>query len=165
MSLILRLAQKNDLEAIVTIYNQAIAKKGLTADLDIQNVQDKIHWFNAHSPNKFPIFVALQNDTIVGWFSLSAYREGRKALQETAEISLYLDHNHLGKGIGSNMMMYAIEQAKQIGYRHLIAILIGSNSRSIALFTKFNFECWGTLPGIVAIENQNLDHCFYGIHL
>lgn len=162
MSLSIRLALLNDLPIIVNIYNQAILKKGLTADLDLQDVSAKTSWFEQHKPDRYPIFVALKNDEIVGWVSLSPYREGRKALQRTTEVSLYLHENHIGKGFGSIMMQQIMAEAKQIGYTTMIAILIANNEKSIGLFTKFNFALWGLLPGIVEIGDQKLNHCIYG---
>ena len=162
MSLSIRLALLNDLPLIVNIYNQAILKKGLTADLDLQEVSVKTSWFEQHKPDRYPIYVALKNDEIVGWVSLSPYREGRKALQRTTEVSLYLHENHIGKGFGSIMMQQIIAEAIQIGYTTMIAILIANNEKSIGLFTKFNFALWGLLPGIVEIGDQKLNHCIYG---
>lgn len=162
MSLSIRLALLNDLPIIVNIYNQAILKKGLTADLDLQDVSEKTSWFEQHKSNRYPIYVATKNEEIVGWVSLSPYREGRKALQRTTEVSLYLHENHIGKGFGSIMMQQIIAEAKQIGYTNMIAILIANNEKSVGLFTKFNFALWGMLPGIVEIGDQKLNHCIYG---
>ena len=162
MSLSIRPAQLSDLHNIVNIYNQAILKKGLTADLDLQDVSEKTSWFEQHKPERYPIFVATKNDEVVGWVSLSPYREGRKALQRTTEVSLYIHDNHIGKGYGSMMMKQILAEAKQIGYTNMIAILIANNEKSVGLFTKFNFTLWGLLPGIVEIGDEKLNHCIYG---
>ncbi len=162
MSLSIRLALLSDLNSIVTIYNQAILKKGLTADLDLQDVGEKTNWFEQHKPERYPIFVATKNNELVGWVSLSPYREGRRALQGTSEVSLYLDENHIGKGYGSIMMTHIMAEAKQLGYTTIIAILIANNQKSVGLFTKFNFVLWGLLPGIVEIGDEKLNHCIYG---
>lgn len=162
MSISIRAATSTDLPSIVAIYNQAILKKGQTADLDEQKVEDKMAWFESHSPERYPIFVATQDDRVVGWASLSPYREGRKALMRTAELSLYLDEHYIGKGIGSTLMQQALADAKQLNYTNIIAVIIASNEKSIGLFTKFNFTLWGLLPGIVEIGEQRLNHCIYG---
>ena len=162
MSISIRAATSSDLPSIVAIYNQAILKKGQTADLDEQKVEDKMAWFESHSPERYPIFVATQDNRVVGWASLSPYREGRKALMRTAELSLYLDEHYIGKGIGSTLMQQALADAKQLNYTNIIAVIIASNEKSIGLFTKFNFTLWGLLPGIVEIGEQRLNHCIYG---
>lgn len=165
MSLFIRPASIADLPQIVEIYNQAILKKGLTADLDVQKVEDKQNWFDAHQAGRYPIFVAAQGADILGWVSLSPYREGRKALARTSEVSLYLHEKHIGKGIGSTLMRYVLAEAKNLNFTNIIAILIANNEKSIGLFTKFNFTLWGLLPGIVEIDDTKLNHCIYGINL
>jgi phosphinothricin acetyltransferase len=165
MSIRISPAQIEDLPRIVEIYNQAILQKGMTADLIPQKVEDKIHWFESHNPKKYPIFVALKNDEIVGWISLSPYREGRTALNRTAEISVYLDNNFRGLGLGSALMQHAVAEAKELGFNNILAIIISSNEKSIGLFTKFNFALWGTLPNVVEIGAQKLNHCYFGLSL
>lgn len=162
MSIHIRPAKSGDLPEIVSIYNESILKKGLTADLEPQSAKDKNDWFRAHQEESYPLFVAEQNGELVGWISLSPYREGRKALRKTAEVSLYLSHKHTGKGIGSYLMEHIVATAKELGFKHMIAIIIGSNAHSIQLFKKFKFRQWGLFPGIVEIGDEVQDHCIYG---
>jgi phosphinothricin acetyltransferase len=165
MSINIRLATKDDLHQIVAIYNEAIIQKGLTADLDIQKVEDKISWFETHNPSQYPIFVATNENDVLAWVSMSAYREGRKALARTTEVSLYVAKSSLGQGIGSALMKHIMAVAQSMNYANMIAILIESNQKSVGLFTKFKFERWGLLPGIVEIDDQKLNHCIYGRNL
>jgi L-amino acid N-acyltransferase YncA len=162
MSISIRPATLGDLARIVEIYNQAILKKGMTADLALQKVEHKIDWFESHTPNRYPLFVAIKSDELVGWASLSAYREGREALKHTTEVSLYLDEKFIGKGMGSALMQQVIAEAKELGYHNILAIIISSNEKSIGLFTKFKFNLWGLLPNIVEIGDHKLNHCIYG---
>ncbi|MCC6186830.1 MAG: N-acetyltransferase [Chitinophagaceae bacterium] len=162
MSITIRPAQLSDLPRIVAIYNQAISKKGMTADLKLQNVADKQDWFDQHKPEQYPIFVAIKNDELVGWGSLSAYREGRDALKYVTEVSLYFDENHTGRGLGTALMQQLLAEAKELGYTNMIAIIISSNEKSIGLFTKFSFNLWGLLPNVVTIDQQHFNHCIYG---
>lgn len=161
MSISIHPATEQDLPAIVAIYNQAIAQKGLTADLDLLVTEDRLEWYKEHT-EQYPVLMAFKDNKAVGWVSLSAYRKGRRALNKTAEISLYIDMNHLGQGIGTDMMNCMISLAKEKAYHNLIAILIGTNERSIGLFKKFGFELWGKMPQIIEIDGQKADHCFYG---
>lgn len=151
-----------DATRIVEIYNQSVRAKGQTADLDEVSLESRRDWFLEHEDEHYPIFVACHNTEIMGWISISPYRKGRRALEAVAEISLYIDVNSRGKGIGTDMMQYAQSFCRSTGIRHLIGIIIASNDRSVALFKKFGFVLWGRMPGIVAIEGQQLDHLYYG---
>jgi L-amino acid N-acyltransferase YncA len=164
MPIAIRPATEHDLPAIVHIYNEAVAKKGLTADLELVTVEQRRDWFAEHT-ERYPILVATSNSMVVGWISLSPYRKGRKALDATAEVSLYITNGLIGKGVGSDMMQSIIALAGVLGYHNMIAILIGTNERSIGLFRKYGFELWGTMPGIIEIDGKRYNHCFYGKQL
>ena len=50
-------AAKADLFEIVSIYNQSIAAKQSTADLQPVTVEQRQAWFNQHQPDKHPIYI------------------------------------------------------------------------------------------------------------
>src|SRR5215212_12090127 len=99
-SMIIRLAQLNDLPAIVDIYNQSIPSKQSTGDTQPLSVEDRMPWFEHHRPDAHPIFIAEVEGEVTGWCSLSAYRPGRAALRFTAEISYYISYAYHRQGIG-----------------------------------------------------------------
>jgi L-amino acid N-acyltransferase YncA len=83
----IRLATVSDLPAINEIYNQAVRKRYCTADLDEITLEQRTQWFEGHQPEEYPVFVAEENTTIIGWICFSPYRAGRRALQSAAEVS------------------------------------------------------------------------------
>ena len=56
-NLSIRLAAIDDLPRIVEIYNQSIAGKQATADLQPVSVADRQAWFDAHTGNR-PLVIA-----------------------------------------------------------------------------------------------------------
>lgn len=162
MSIQIRPATIDDLPIIVAIYNQAIAKRGQTADLETVTIEDRITWFREHNQEQYPILVALDDNEIVGWISLSAYRQGRRALATCAEISLYIHEQRTGRGVGSDMLASMIAIARDLGYDNILAFIISSNEKSKGLFAKYKFELWGKLPNVVAYDGHHFDHHIYG---
>jgi phosphinothricin acetyltransferase len=162
MSVSIRPMKDADAARIIDIYNQSVRTKGHTADLDEVSLESRREWFLEHTDERYPIFVACRNDEIMGWISVSPYRKGRRALEAVAEISLYIDGNSRGKGIGTDLMQYAQSFCRSTGFRHLIGIIIASNDRSVALFKKFGYVLWGRMPGIVDIDGEGQDHVYYG---
>ena len=77
----------DDLEVIVNIYNHAVDEKFATADTEYVTIDSRKEWFAQHSAETYPIYVAEENNEIVGWCSLSPHRPGRKALRSVAEIN------------------------------------------------------------------------------
>lgn len=158
----IRIAQPTDLPRLTDIYNQAIATRRCTADTELFSVEARQPWFNAHNPQRHPIYVSVdQAGEISGYLSVSSYRE-RPALDRTGEVSYYIDSACRGRGLGSTLMAHAIEQAPRLGKKILIAILLEWNTPSIGLLTKFGFERWGRLPEAAEIDGQVCAHVYYG---
>jgi phosphinothricin acetyltransferase len=161
----IRLYTRKDLPAINRIYNQAVQQRFCTAHLAPLDMNQREAWFKLHIPDRFPVYVATQNELVTGWVSLGPYRLDRQALAHVAEVSYYVDEQERGKGIGSVLMKHAISVAPSFGFNVLIAILLSKNPASIALLEKFAFSCWGTMPEIARIDNQFADHLYYGLKL
>src|SRR5689334_21274019 len=100
----IRLAQRDDLPAIVEIYNQSIPSQQATGDTQPLRVEDRLAWFEEHRPGRHPIFVAEVEGRVAGWCSLSSYRPGRAALRFTAEISYYIDYAFHHRGIATALI-------------------------------------------------------------
>lgn len=160
-----RLANIEELPAIVDIYNQAILTGFKTADINTFTVEQRIGWFNDHMPDKYPIFVAVKDDVIAGYLTLSAYREGREAFTQTAEVSFYIDEKYQRKNIGTELLQHAIDHCPALNIKNLIAMLIEGNQESISLLEKFGFEKWGHLPNIAVFENNEVSHLYFGLKI
>lgn len=161
----IRKASHEDLVVINEIYNQAVRQRFCTAHLKEVGMQEREHWFIAHDPTEFPVFVTLDGEKVVGWVSLGPYREDRQALAHVAEVSYYVHEKERGKGVGGSLLGYALNVSPEYGFSVLIAILLDRNPASIALLLKFGFEEWGRMPGIARIEDQLADHLYYGLRL
>jgi L-amino acid N-acyltransferase YncA len=161
----IRIAQQEDLPAIVEIYNQAIATKSSTAEIVPVTVQDKTEWFNQHIPEKYPLFVAEVNRTVIGWASLSPYRPGRDAFRHVAEISFYLHDDFQGKGLGTTLIAYVLEKSSDYQFHRLIAMVLDKNTHSIHLLKKFGFERWAYMPDLANFDGQVCAHVYYGLDM
>jgi phosphinothricin acetyltransferase len=157
----IRQAQLNDLDSIIAIYNQAIRNRQ-TGDITELTIQDRKSWFDDHDDINFPIFVYEDGDSVLGWLSLSRYRPGREAFAHVAEISYYIDEHQTGKGIGKRLMEHCIEYLKDKEVSILIAIILGSNTNSIAFTKNSGFELWAVLPEVAEIDGKAIDHVYMG---
>lgn len=149
-NLSIRLAAIDDLPRIVEIYNQSVAGKQATADLQPVNVADRQAWFDAHTGNR-PLVVAQtrcetssQNSLgeIVGWGSLSDLY-ARPAYHISTEISIYVADKAKGQGVGKALVNYLIEVAPSCGVQQVVALIFAHNTPSLAMFGKLGFETWG----------------------
>jgi L-amino acid N-acyltransferase YncA len=156
-----RLAVEVDLPAIDAIYNQAIARHFLTADLKPIGETRRREWFDAHDEVRYPIYV-YEEERVLGWLSLSAYRPGREALQDVAEVSYYVEEAHRGEGIGTRLMEHALTESRRMKKRVLFAVIIDGNNASAALLKKFGFEQWGYLPQVIACYGEVRGQVYLG---
>ena len=160
-----RLAERDDLERIVEIYNQAVASGYSTGDRESLDSEMQVPWFEAHLPNKYPIFVAEVNDSVVAYNALSSYRNGRQAFRYTLESSYYVDFSYHRRGIASLLMEKVLEFCVQARTKNLLTFVMAQNKASIEFLQKQGFVQWGLLPGIADFDGVEYDHLIYGRRL
>ncbi|HNQ13545.1 MAG TPA: N-acetyltransferase family protein [Bacteroidia bacterium] len=142
----IRLAKTTDLKSITEIYNESILNSNATFDTDVKSVEQQELWFNNHS-EQFPVSVYEQENTIMGWASLSKWSD-RCAYDSTAEVSIYIHHEHRAKGLGKLMLEDLIMRAKQNGLHCLLARITEGNDASIHIHTQAGFSRVGTLKEV-----------------
>jgi len=157
----IRLATFDDTKSIVDIYNQGIRKR-YNAILDQISLEEYSSDFWFRDLDDYPIYVAEIDNIIVGWISISPYRANRRAYSNSKEVSFYLDENFIGKGIGSSLLHFIIENQANIGFRNLFAILVANNQSSISLLKKFDFSLWGLMPKVLEMDDRLEDAAIYG---
>ena len=156
-----REATRDDLPAIVEIYNATVASRMVTADLEPVSVQSRIAWFEAHSAGFRPLWVTQRQGRVAGWLSFSTFY-GRPAYNKTAELSVYIDASARRQGLASYLLAQAIAHAPAIGVDRLIGFIFGHNLPSLALFAKFGFQRWGELPGVTLLDAVERDVIIVG---
>jgi L-amino acid N-acyltransferase len=159
----IRLATADDLPAINDIYNYYVIHSTCTYQEQPETMESRIQWFEKHSP-QHPVTVATENDQVIGWGSLSTFH-ARSAYRFSVEDSVYLDHRHLGKGIGSTVLADLIERAKAIGHREIIGGADAEQTASLALHTKFGFEKVAHFKTVGFKFNRWLDVIYMQLHL
>lgn len=157
----LRPATQVDLSLFTKVYNQAIAARNITADINEMTEQEMAHVFDKHDSMR-PLFTVYDEEMRpIGFASLN-YFYGRPAYDETAEVSIYLDQQISGKGIGTKVMQRLEQEAKALGIRFLTGYVFAQNIPCNKLFEKQGYVLWGEMPQIAHIDNQRLDLNIWG---
>ena len=154
-------AVSEDLPSIVSTYNSTIAGRLATADLKPVSVSDKLQWFNSHNEINRPLWKIKCDDIYAGWMSFNSFY-GRPAYSGTVEISIYLEENFRGKGLGKICLAKAIEEAPKMETHTLLGFIFGHNQPSLNLFYQFQFQKWAHLPGIANLDGVMQDLLILG---
>jgi len=161
----LSLATQDDLPAIVDIYNSTIASRLVTADLEPVTVASRQPWFDSHQRLDRPLWVLRDTfsvgQPVAGWMSFSDFHP-RAAYAGTVEVSVYLREDYRGQRLGTLLLHAAVEQARQIGAHTLVGLVFGHNQPSLALFERFGFERWGSLPQVAELDGVSRDLVYVG---
>lgn len=158
------IAQSSDLKKIVSTYNSTIASRLVTADLVEVTVESKIEWFNSHSPEKRPLWLIYHDNKYVGWMSFTSFY-GRPAYDGTVEVSIYLENEFRGKGIGKICLQKAFEVSKGLNIKTLLGFIFDHNEPSLNLFYKMGFEKWAHLPKIANMIDDEIGLIIVGKRL
>ncbi len=149
--LVFRDARKEDLPRIVAIYNTTVASRMVTADTSPVTVESRQKWFDEHSPSTRPLWLVEEQNNILGWVSFQSFY-GRPAYDATVEISIYLDEQQRGRGLGKQILQYCIYKAPSLGVHTLLGFIFAHNVPSITLFEKMGFQEWANLPNIATLD-------------
>lgn len=140
---LIRLATSDDACAINAIYNHYVLMSTCTYQTEPSTDEQRRAWLASHGP-EHPITVAELDGVIVGWASLSRFRE-RAAYDATVENAVYVRHDLHRRGIGKALLADLIERAKSLGHHTIIAVIDGEQTGSIALHRRAGFVDAGVL--------------------
>jgi phosphinothricin acetyltransferase len=149
----MRQATEQDLPKIVSIYNSTVHTRLATADTKEVSVDSKLEWYRRHTPEKRPILVHETKGQLVAWVSFESFY-GRPAYDHTAELSIYIDSEYRGKGLGKKLVQEAMDMTKGLNIKTLLGYIFSHNEPSIRLFKSFGFEEWGRLNDIAEMDGK-----------
>lgn len=142
----IRNATADDLKSILDIYNEAVLNTTATFDTTPRTFEKQLEWYQNHKSNH-PVLVAEENNTIVGWASLSPYSD-RCAYDTTVEVSIYIHHEHRGKKIGSQLLEVITLEGQKVNNHTVISRISADNHSSIHIHEKIGYRHVGTLKEV-----------------
>jgi L-amino acid N-acyltransferase len=143
----IRSALRSDCPGILEIYNEAVLNTTASYDYEPRTLEHRLTWFDDHQKSGFPIFVAIDDDRVVGWSALNRYHD-RKGYRFTSENSVYIAVDRRGQGIGKLLLAPLIESARKLGLHAIIAVIDSENQASVRLHARFGFETVGTFKEV-----------------
>ena len=149
----IRRADIGDIDAITSIYNEAVQTTTATFDIEPRTHEQQLRWLETHDATH-PIWIAQLDGEIVGWASLSRWSP-RAAYDGTVESSMYVRQAYRGRGIGRQLKELTVDQAKELGFHTLLAQVASESGASRHLNESLGFKVEGRIIKIG--ENFVLD--------
>ncbi len=135
----IREAIEDDLPQLLSIYNDIILHTTAVYDYEPHSPEMRKKWFEAKRQQGFPVYVAEENGSVIGFSSIGPFRAWA-AYKYSVENSVYVASEARGKGIGKLLIPPLIESTKKLGLHTIIASIDATNEPSLRLHKRFGFE-------------------------
>ncbi len=144
----IRTARDADCESVSELYARYVRHSVATFELvppSPSEWQDKLR---SISQAGWPFLVADQSGQVAGFAFVSPWRP-RPAYRHTVEDSIYLSPQHMGRGLGGQLLARLLAEAATAGARQVIAVIADSEEpASVSLHRRAGFEEVGHLRGV-----------------
>jgi phosphinothricin acetyltransferase len=134
---LVRSATEKDIPAITRIYNQGI-EDSCTFETEIRSEEERLAWFHNHD-EKHPVLVAVQLGRVVGWASLNVFN-ARYGYRFVADLSIYIERELRGCGVGSTLLPALVSLAKPLGFHKLVLTTFPHTTAGVKLYAKNGFR-------------------------
>jgi L-amino acid N-acyltransferase len=151
--------------AILAIFNEAIVNSTALYDYQPRPLESMKAWFDTKQQGNFPV-IGLEDSQgqLLAFGSYGTFRAW-PAYKYTVEHSVYVHHDHRGRGLGLEVMRALIESARQRDLHALVGGIDATNTASIALHQRLGFQHVGTLPQVGFKLGRWLDLALYQLLL
>jgi L-amino acid N-acyltransferase YncA len=146
---LVRHSRDSDVEAMLTIYRHHI-RRGIEDSVDDSGTPepDDLRDRRKNLRNtRLPHLVATCGGEVVGYAYVVLFRK-RPAYRYTVKHSIYVHREHLGRGVGRQLLQELIDTCAAAGFRQIIGYIDADNTASLAIHDKFGFQRVGRLPGV-----------------
>lgn len=154
--LAIRQANHEDIPAITRIYNQGIADRVATLEVDDKTEDDVKTWLLDERATRYAVLVAESNGTIAGWAALRPYSH-RCAYAGVADLSIYVERDARGKGVGDQLLAALEESARSADFHKIVLFTFPFNDAGQRLYRKRGFREVGTFREQGTLDGRLID--------
>lgn len=136
--MIIRDCEEMDVDYVTSIYNHYIKHTTITfEEVEVNPTEMAVRIENIQS--LFPFLVCEDAGSIVGYAYASKWKD-RSAYRYTAEVTIYLHPDHLGRKLGTQLYAELFNRMQQKNFHVLLACIATPNPASVGLHEKFGFK-------------------------
>jgi L-amino acid N-acyltransferase YncA len=151
----IRKALEADLVAILSIYNQGIEDRIATLE-EKQKDRDYIQdWFEKHQ-GRYGVLVAVKEELVLGWASINPYST-RCAYEGVGDISIYVQREHRGKGIGKQLLQNLERLGKENNFYKFVLFTFPFNGIGQSLYRHSGYREVGVFQNQGVLDGEFID--------
>ena len=137
--------------AVARIYGEGLQTGTATFETTIPSWEK---WNDGHLP--FGRIIAVEDNNYLGWAALSPV-SSRCVYGGVAEVSVYVDTNQSGRGIGTLLMKTLISKSESLGFWTLQSGIFPENIASVHLHERSGFRKIGIRERIGKMDGKWYD--------
>ena len=134
----IRVASLDDAPAVCRIYNQGIQDRVATLETEERSAEERAEWL-ATRDARHPVLVAESGGRVVGWASLNVFN-ARRAYEHVADLSLYVERDWRGHGVGRQLLQTLVARAAELGYHKLVLAAFPWNAAGMRAYGRAGFR-------------------------
>ena len=138
---------EEDADAIAAIYAHHVLHGVASYDIEPPTEADTLAKIERVREAGWPFMVAEIDGGVVGYAYATQLRD-RAGYRYTAEDSIYVHHDFVGRRIGKALLTELLRRAAANGFRTMIAVVGGAEPASVALHASLGFEIVGRLKSV-----------------
>jgi L-amino acid N-acyltransferase YncA len=134
----IRPVKKEDSRRICDIYNYYVQNTCISFEevsVSREEMERRISTISA----AYPFLVYEVNGDLLGYAYANRWKE-RSAYRYVAEVTIYIDKDHLGRGIGKDLTKALLDECKKRDFHALMAVIALPNDPSVRLHEEFGFK-------------------------
>lgn len=163
-TLTIRKAGLADAPAIRKIFNQGIEDGHATLETREQSLEDINNWMIDRDPRYMILLAEDENEEVAGYLSLNKFNF-KSAYGGVADLSIYIERNHRGHGIGQLLLEKAAQEAKKEGFYKLILNVLSCNQGAFNFYKKMGYSQAGVYKNQGILNGQWVDAVIMELHL
>ena len=150
---------ESDAEAIAAIYGHHVLHGTASYDIDPPPAEFHRDKIRRIATAAWPFLVAEVEGRVAAYAYVTQFRD-RPAYRFTAEDSIYVHPDLMGRGMGKALLAALLEQSAAYGFKTVIAVIGGAEPASIAVHAALGFAEVGRLRAVGWKHERWLDSVY-----
>lgn len=135
----IRAAVREDLPALVSIYNHYVVETHVTFDTAPFTAEARRPWLDQFDGERYQCLV-LESDGAIAGYATSVPFKSKAAYETSVEVSVYLKPEAAGRGYGSALYGRLLPSLSHADLHRAYAGIALPNPASVALHARFGFQ-------------------------